>query len=171
MNIEQLAEICHEIDRALLNAGPQFSVTAPDEELQLWPNTPPLYRDELMLFVQNILDGISVADAHERWVLDRRNHGWGFGEFYAPYKQHPNLLDFDQIATLARARLLVRAAVVKLFSGRQEQDPGAMQEAKQREELEFEEKVKQLEALDGFSLELSPDPSPETTKGSKKKGK
>lgn len=100
MNIEQIAAICHEVNRVICEADNDFSQNP-------WEETPGWARDSAIKGVIYALENPNATpeDQHIAWMSDKYRDGWQYGEIKDPdLKLHPCLVPYDQLPTMQRLK-------------------------------------------------------------------
>ena len=93
MKVEQIAEICHEANRALCQQQNDYSQLP-------WASTPTLLRDSVIAGVKFQLSNPTAtpADSHQSWCEYKQAEGWVWGETKnLTLKTHPNLRAYEQL--------------------------------------------------------------------------
>lgn len=119
MEIERIAEICHEVNRGLCEA-------LGDESQARWEDAPEWQRESAGSGVQNVRAMLKSGgipqpeDSHKGWMVQKINDGWRYGEVKDPEaKTHPCLVPFDElpIEQQLKDHLFVTTARVLLSKG------------------------------------------------------
>lgn len=111
MNVEQIAKVCHEVNRAYCQAmGDQ---SQPD-----WESAPDWQKQSAAAGVRMHLDkpGATPEDSHIAWLEDKRADGWKYGPVKdAEKKEHPCFLPYAELPVEQKAKdYLFRAVVHQL---------------------------------------------------------
>lgn len=112
LTVEQIAEVCHEANRALQRQTGEV-VNFP------WENTSIALRDSTIEGVQGFIQGNTPEDSHNQWILNRVEAGWMYGivkDFAA--KTHPCLVSYEELPPLQKAKDTLFGAIVKALAGR-----------------------------------------------------
>ena len=89
--IEQIAEICHEANRAFQRINGEI-VNFP------WENLSQEMRDSAIQGVEGVLQGNTPRESHEQWLKFKEEFGWTYGEVKSfDKKTHPCFLDYDDL--------------------------------------------------------------------------
>lgn len=109
---EQIAEVCHEANRALTKHVGDVPVQPP------WPDAPEEMRTSSIRGVQFALDNPNATpeEQHREWALDKLNDGWSYGPSKdAVAKTHPALIPYNRLPEGTRKKdALFRAVVAAL---------------------------------------------------------
>lgn len=106
--LEQIARVCHEINRAYCNALGDASQPA-------WENAPDWQRDSAIAGVIFRLDNPQATpeDMHESWWSKKAAEGWVFGEHKDPEKKtHPCMVPYRELPREQRVKDYLFKAVV-----------------------------------------------------------
>jgi hypothetical protein len=109
MNIDLIAEVCHEANRVLQRAGGEV-VHFP------WENTTEVLRASIRSGVGGVLDGLSPEESHQAWVEYKVAEGWVYGpvkDFAA--KTHPNLVPYSELPFEQRLKDRLFGTIVEAF--------------------------------------------------------
>lgn len=105
---EQIARVCHEVNRAYCEALGDYSQPA-------WEAAPQWQRDSAMLGVKLHTDNpsASAAASHESWMAQKVADGWKWGAVKDPEaKTHPCIVPFDALPATQQAKDFIFRAVV-----------------------------------------------------------
>lgn len=108
MEIERIAKLCHEANRAICEA-------AGDDSQVPWDNAADWQQQSAIIGVRFRLDNHDATpDAqHEAWCQDKRENGWVYGEKKDPEaKTHPCLIPYAQLPFEQRVKDHVFQAIV-----------------------------------------------------------
>lgn len=110
--VEQIAEVCHEANRALTKHVGDVPVQP------LWSEAPEEMRVSSVRGVQFAIDNpeASPEDQHRAWCNDKLASGWSYGPVKdAAAKTHPALVPYDRLPEATRRKdALFRAIVAAL---------------------------------------------------------
>lgn len=122
MNIEQIARIAHEANRA-------YCQSIGDDSQPTWENAPQWQRDSALNGVQfhlkapatcqNQLLGSkpSASASHDSWLEEKRAAGWKYGPIKDPEKkEHPCFVPYGELPLEQRMKDYLFAAVVAAFA-------------------------------------------------------
>lgn len=106
--IEEIARICHEVNRGICEA-------AGDHSQKPWSGAEQWQRDSAIKGVQFTLSNplATPTDQHDAWARDKVTAGWTYGETKdADAKTHPCLVPYDQLPFEQRVKDHAFRAVV-----------------------------------------------------------
>lgn len=108
MTNEQIARVCHEVNRAYCAALGDFSQP-------LWEEAPDWQRESaiqgVMFHLMNPKAGPEAS--HDSWWAQKREDGWIWGPVKDPeHKQHPCCVPFDELPLAQQAKDHLFRAVV-----------------------------------------------------------
>ena len=109
VTIEQVAAICHEANRAYVNA-------TEGKDIQPWHLAPQWQKESAIDGVNYVLEhpDVTPEKMHERWMEYRLSAGWVHGETKDNEKKtHPCLVPYDQLPEVQKAKDYLFVAVVK----------------------------------------------------------
>lgn len=92
MNREQIARVCHEVNRAYCEALGDMSQPA-------WEDAPQWQRDSAMMGVNLHCDNnVGPEASHESWMAQKVSEGWVYGPVKDPEaKTHHCIVPFDML--------------------------------------------------------------------------
>jgi hypothetical protein len=104
---EEIARVCHEVNRAYCQALGDMSQPA-------WEDAPAWQRESALLGVEFHLSGDRGPEAsHESWAAQKIADGWKYGPVKNPEaKEHPCLVPFDRLPPEQQAKDFLFRAVV-----------------------------------------------------------
>lgn len=108
MNIESIAEVCHEANRA-------YSAGIGDNSQPHWDDAPDWQRQSAINGVKFHLANPDAGDSgsHENWMRDKLADGWKYGPTKDPAaKEHPCLVPFLQLPAQQRMKDGLFVAIV-----------------------------------------------------------
>ena len=108
MTEDQIARVCHEVNRAYCQA-------LGDNSQPTWEDAPQWQRDSAMLGVKLHTEnpGASPSASHESWMAQKVAEGWTYGPEKRPdLKQHHCMVPFDQLPREQQAKEYLFRAVV-----------------------------------------------------------
>lgn len=112
MNHSDIAQICHEANRALCIAQGDYSQT-------VWAIAPMWQRDSALMGVQFLAKNPDAGDSatHDSWAAQKVADGWVFGAVKdVDAKTHPCLVPFDQLPPMQQAKdKLFRAVALSML--------------------------------------------------------
>ncbi len=113
LDIEQIATICHEANRAYCASIGDFS--QPD-----WNGAPQWQRDSAINGVKFHLAALdsgkepTPSASHESWLEEKRLDGWTYGPVKNPAtKEHPCFIPYDGLPIEQRLKDYIFAGIVK----------------------------------------------------------
>lgn len=93
MQVEQIAKVCHEANRAYCeNIG--------DNSQPTWENAPDWQKKSAVTGVQYHLDNPNSKpeDSHNSWLKEKEADGWKYGEVKnLEIKEHPCYVPYEQL--------------------------------------------------------------------------
>lgn len=104
---EEIARVCHEVNRAYCEA-------LGDQSQPAWADAPEWQKSSAMLGVNLHLDNDAGPQAsHESWWAQKVADGWVYGDTKdAEAKTHPCMVPFDQLPREQQAKDFIFRAVV-----------------------------------------------------------
>lgn len=107
-NTEQIAKVCHEVNRAYCHA-------LGDNSQPAWENAPDWQKDSARLGVKLHIENTDAGPeaSHESWMAQKVADGWTYGlEKRSDLKQHPCMVPFDALPKEQQAKDFIFRAVV-----------------------------------------------------------
>jgi len=112
------AKAAHECNRA-------FCVAIGDNSQLPWEFAEQWQKDSALNGVKGVINGDGPEQSHVTWCNEKYEAGWKFGPIKdAAKKEHPCLVDYDQLPFHQKAKDHVYVAVVKGVLGTFDQEPG-----------------------------------------------
>ena len=111
MNIEQIARMCHEVNRAYCHA-------IGDDSQPSWEDAPSWQQVSAIAGVQFTLEHPSAppSASHESWLAQKAEDGWKYGPVKNPdTKEHPCFVPYDELPQEQRAKDYLFQAVARSF--------------------------------------------------------
>lgn len=115
MNIEKIAQVCHEANRA-------YCSTIGDDSQVAWSEAPDWQRDSAMKGVkfhfQSLKAGIDPlpSASHDSWLEEKRASGWKYGPVKdAEKKEHPCFVPYHELPLEQRLKDYIFAAICRAF--------------------------------------------------------
>lgn len=107
MKQEEIARVCHEVNRAYCEALGDFSQPS-------WENAPDWQKESAMLGVELHLPGIAgPEESHVSWLDQKVRDGWKYGPIKDPdKKEHPCCVPFVELPVEQQAKDFIFRAVV-----------------------------------------------------------
>lgn len=106
---EQIARICHEVNRAAC-------VAYGDHSQPKWEDAPDWQRSSAIKGVAFVLANPDAkpSDSHESWLAEKREDGWSWGEVKDPEKkEHPCFVEYDRLPVDQKIKDHLFQAVVR----------------------------------------------------------
>lgn len=112
IDIEQIAHVCHEANRALQVIQGDEAVSPHFTDAPEW-QVKSAYEG-----VQCALDGATPEELHESWKAFKISDGWGYGDVKdADKKTHPCIVPYGELPEDQRIKDRVFNAIVAAFAG------------------------------------------------------
>jgi hypothetical protein len=111
MNIEQIARVCHQANKA-------FCESIGDLSQESWDHAEQWKRESAIKSVTYALanPGASASAQHEAWLRDKARDGWKFGPVKdAEKKEHPCILPYSELSQEHKTKDHLFHAVVMAF--------------------------------------------------------
>ncbi len=115
MNIEQIARVAHETNRA-------YCESIGDTSQPTWEDAPEWQRQSAIkgvtFHIDNHTNGItpSPSASHDSWLEEKRVDGWKYGTEKDPEKkEHPCYVPYDQLPVEQRLKDYLFGAIVEAF--------------------------------------------------------
>ena len=112
MNIEGIAELCHEVNRAYCSA-------LGDQSQLPWNDAPEWQRKSAITGVQFIIDNPDAlpSASHDNWLAEKTRDGWRYGDVKdVEKKEHPCFVPYDALPVEQKAKDYLFGAVVRTAS-------------------------------------------------------
>ncbi|MFB9778834.1 RyR domain-containing protein [Rhodococcus baikonurensis] len=107
MQIEHVARVCHEANRAIQIATGDSKVSPQ------WDDAPQWQRESAIEGVRKAIDGATHEELHESWCEFKRADGWVFGpEKDEAIKTHPCLVPYGELPAEQKSKDAVFSAIV-----------------------------------------------------------
>ena len=123
MTIEEIARVCHEVNRAYCQA-------LGDNSQPAWEDAPDWQKTSAILGVQLHTDNPTAGPqaSHEGWMAQKLAEGWKYGPSKDPeVKKHPCLVPFANLPKEQKAKDYIFRAVVHALNERPKKDANAAQ--------------------------------------------
>lgn len=109
MNIDHIARVCHEANRAWCEANGDFS-QKPWAEAEEWQREATY--EGVRLRIEN--PDAPKSAQHDYWVNEKLRAGWTYGEVKdGEKKTHPSLIPFEDLSDFEQKKDLLFAAIVE----------------------------------------------------------
>lgn len=115
MNIEQIARVAHETNRA-------YCTTIGDYSQPTWDDAPAWQRESAIKGVQFHLDAHAKGEipapsaSHDSWLEEKRRDGWVFGPIKdASKKEHPCFVPYNELPLEQRLKDYLFGGIVASF--------------------------------------------------------
>lgn len=109
MKIEQIAELCHEANRA-------YCSIIGDISQPTWENAPQWQRDSAINGVSYHIANPTVGpeESHNNWVKTKFIDGWKYGTIKDPQKkEHPCMIPYGQLPSAQRMKDHIFCGIVR----------------------------------------------------------
>lgn len=111
MNINQVARICHETNRAYCISIGDMS-QKPWDEAESWQQKSAIAGVEFALANPDV----PASAQHDAWLVEKIRDGWSFGFIKDPVKKtHPCFVPYDELPTEQKVKDYLFKAVVSAF--------------------------------------------------------
>jgi len=113
--VEDIAELCHEVNRA-------YCACMGDTSHQPWDLAPQWVKTSAMLGVKYHLENpfAKPEDSHISWLEHKEKDGWVYGEFKdEEAKTHPCFMPYEMLPIEQRAKDHIFTAIVKTLAKRE----------------------------------------------------
>ena len=111
MNVEQIAIVCHEANRA-------YCATLGDTSHVAWADTDVGIRQSAMAGVELLMSNpaASTQEVHESWLADKQANGWTYGEAKdVANRKHPCCVPWDDLPLSMRVKDTLFRSIVLTF--------------------------------------------------------
>lgn len=113
MKIEEIAEICHEVNRI-------YCKSIGDNSQPLWENAPDWQKESAMRGIDFIRKSINIEFVPERqhnaWLTDKLKDGWKYGTVKdAEKKEHPCILPYNELPDEQKMKDKLFGSIAKYF--------------------------------------------------------
>lgn len=112
MKTEQIAKVCHEVNRA-------YCASLGDSSQAPWDSAPEWQRQSAIKGVMHRLahPDSTPADSHESWLAEKKAAGWKFGPVKDPEKkEHPCFVPYAELPKEQQAKDFLFLAVVRALA-------------------------------------------------------
>lgn len=112
MNVETIARVCHEANRA-------WCIAHGDESQPAWDDAPDWQRTSAIAGVEHAIANPDVTPrgSHESWLKHKDAGGWAYGPVKDPEaKTHPCMVPYDELPPGQRAKDALFTAIVRALA-------------------------------------------------------
>jgi hypothetical protein len=112
-DVERVAALCHEVNRA-------YCTSLGDTSQPAWADAPDWQKDSAMNGVRFHMENETTpADSHVNWLAQKVADGWVYGEVKDPIaKTHPCMVAYELLPQEQRAKDYLFKAVCDFFKER-----------------------------------------------------
>lgn len=113
MNLDQIARVCHEVNRAYCQA-------LGDGSQPTWEDAPEWQRASARMGVDlHTMGDFGPEASHISWMKQKLDDGWVYGDVKdAEAKTHPCLVSFNQLPVAQQAKDFIFRAVVHALNNK-----------------------------------------------------
>lgn len=115
MNVEQIAQVCHEANRA-------YCITLGDFSQKVWSEAEPWQQESAIKGVQYRLDAHARGETpppdaqHNAWLADKERTGWRYGPVKdASKREHPCCVPYQELPVEQRLKDYLFVGIVTAF--------------------------------------------------------
>ena len=112
MTIEEIAEVCHEVNRA-------YCESLGDNSQLKWKHAPTWAKESAKAGVRLHLNNphLTPEDSHNSWLAEKSKNGWVYGEIKDPEKKtHPCFVRYGDLPADQKAKDSIFSQIVKSLS-------------------------------------------------------
>lgn len=116
MNIEEIAMVCHEANRA-------YCAALGDNSQPPWAEAPEWQRQSIVIGITFLLSHPKAAvwEGHEKWLEVKRAAGWSYGPVKdESKKEHPCFLPYEMLPRELQVKDALFQAIVRVLSQQQQ---------------------------------------------------
>ena len=109
---EEIARVCHEVNRA-------YCASIGDHSQPAWADAPGWARQSAVTGVEFTIahPDAKPSDSHDSWLAEKRRDGWKYGTVKDPdKKEHPCFVPYDDLPVEQRTKDYLFQAVVRALS-------------------------------------------------------
>lgn len=109
MTIEEIAEVCHEVNRA-------YCESLGDNSQLKWEHAPEWQQKSVwngvLLHLEN--PNLTPEDSHDNWLAEKSKDGWVYGEIKDPEKKtHPCFVRYENLPVDQKAKDHIFSQIVR----------------------------------------------------------
>lgn len=112
MDIQEIARVCHEVNRA-------YCASLGDHSQPSWEEAPDWQRQSAITGVKFTIANPSAppSHSHESWLDEKRRDGWRYGPVKDPAKkEHPCFVPYDELPADQKAKDYLFQGVVRALN-------------------------------------------------------
>lgn len=112
MKLIEIAEVCHEVNRA-------YCLSLGDTSQKPWPEAEEWQKTSAQKGVMFILDNphAPISATHDSWLEEKEREGWKYGPVKDPEKkEHPCFVPYEDLPMQQKAKDYIFTAVVASLS-------------------------------------------------------
>jgi hypothetical protein len=110
LSLEEIAELCHSVNKA-------FCESIGDMSQPTWDEAPDWQKNSAINGVRfHMENDRTPEESHENWLRQKQAEGWQYGEVKDPVaKTHPCFLPYDQLPVEQKAKDYIFKAICDYF--------------------------------------------------------
>ncbi|NBI31008.1 RyR domain-containing protein [Chengkuizengella marina] len=110
MKIEQIAELCHNVNKAYCESNRDFSQVS-------WEDAPEWQKTSAINGVEYHLENdVTPEMSHENWLEQKLKEGWVYGKEKDPVeKTHPCIMRYEELPKYQRTKDLLFTSICSTF--------------------------------------------------------
>lgn len=99
MRVEEIAELCHEVNRA-------YCLSLGDDSQPAWKDAPEWQQESAINGVLFHMEGETTPEqSHENWMKEKEADGWVWGAVKSPkFKEHPCMVPYHELPLEQRTK-------------------------------------------------------------------
>lgn len=110
MNEDEIAQVCHEANRALQKVQDDLTIGVSPP----WEKLDTETRASAIEGVMGVLEGNTAEESHRNWVAFKREHGWKYGPVKdIEAKTHPCMRPYEELEDHYKVKDRLFIAIVK----------------------------------------------------------
>lgn len=112
LSLEQVAQVCHEVNRA-------YCAALGDTSQPAWAEAPEWQRASARMGADlHLMADVGPEASHIAWMQQKMDEGWKYGEVKNPaMKEHPCMVPFSQLPREQQAKDFIFRGVVHALKG------------------------------------------------------